>query len=117
MFFASEPNAAGELQFVVKALNPSLESMGIQIGDLVLGIEGELFPEINQENGAKINGMLTQTLGWEAEKEVSFTLSRGGETLVVTGKVGNPTTMAEGLIEAPDASEAAVALRKSWLFD
>ena len=117
LFFASEPNEAGVLQFAVKALNPSLEAMGIQVGDLVLGIEGELFPEINQENGAKINEMLTQTLGWEADQEVSFTLSRNGETLVVKGKVGNPTTIGKGLLEAPDASEAAVALRNAWLFE
>ena len=117
LFFASEPNEAGVLQFAVKALNPSLEAMGIQVGDLVLGIEGELFPEINQENGAKINEMLTQTLGWEADEEVSFTLSRNGETLVVKGKVGNPTTIGKGLLEAPDASEAAVALRNAWLFE
>ena len=117
LFFASEPNEAGVLQFAVKALNPSLEAMGIQVGDLVLGIEGELFPEINQENGAKINEMLTQTLGWEADQEVSFTLSRNGETLVVRGKVGNPTTIGEGLLEEPDASDAAVALRNAWLFE
>ena len=61
--------------------------------------------------------MLTQTLGWEADQEVSFTLSRNGETLVVRGKVGNPTTIGEGLLEAPDASEAAVALRNAWLFE
>ena len=91
--------------------------MGIQVGDHVLGIEGELFPDINQENGPKINEMLTQTLGWEADQEVSFTLSRNGETLVVRGKVGNPTTTGEGLIEAPDSSEAVVSLRNAWLFE
>ena len=116
LFFASEPNEAGVLQFVVKALNPSLEGMGIQIGDVLLGIEEQLFPEINQENSAKINGILTQTLGWTADQEVSFTLSREGETLVVTGKVGKPTTVSEGLIESVDATEAAVKLREAWMF-
>ena len=116
LFFASEPNEAGVLQFVVKALNPSLEGMGIQIGDVLLGIEEQLFPEINQENSAKINGILTQTLGWTPDQEVSFTLSREGETLVVTGKVGKPTTVSEGLIESVDATEAAVKLREAWMF-
>lgn len=116
LFFASEPNEAGVLQLVVKALNPSLEGMGIQIGDVLLGIEEQLFPEINQENSAKINGILTQTLGWTADQEVSFTLSREGETLVVTGKVGKPTTVSEGLIESVDATEAAVKLREAWMF-
>ena len=117
LFFASEPNESGVIQFTVKALNPSLEAMGIQVGDHVLGIEGELFPDINQENGPKINEMLTQTLDWEADQEVSFTLSRNGETLVVRGKVGNPTTTGEGLIEAPDSSEAVLSLRNAWLFE
>lgn len=117
LFFSPQPNAEGELQFVVNQLNPSIEAMGMQVGDVLLGIEGERFPEINQENGGKINAILTPSIGWEADKTVSFTVAREGEELELSGKVGTPTTIAKGLVEDPAATESAVELRKAWLYN
>ena len=117
LFFSPQPNTEGELQFVVNQLNPSIQAMGMQVGDVLLGIEGERFPEINQENSGKINAILTPSIGWEANKTVSFTVVREGEELELSGKVGSPTTTAKGLLEDPAATESAVKLRKAWLYN
>lgn len=117
LFFSPQPNEAGKLQFVVNALNPSIEAMGVQVGDVLLGMEGELFPEISQENSGKINAMLTPTISWEADKEFSLTIVREGETLTLSGKVGSPTVSSKGLVENPEANGAAVALRQSWMMN
>ena len=117
LFFGPQPDETGVFQFVVNALNPSVEAMGVQIGDVLLGIEGELFPEINQESSGKINAMLTPTLGWESDKDFSLTVRRNGETLTLSGKVGKPTAISKGLVENPEADTEAVKLRQSWLFE
>jgi hypothetical protein len=117
LFFSPQPNAEGELQFVVNQLNASIEAMGMQVGDVLLGMEGERFPEINQENGGKINALLTPSIGWEANKIVSFTVARDGEELELSGKVGTPTATAKGLLEDPAAAESTVELRKAWLYN
>ena len=117
LFFSPQPDATGKLQFVVNALNPSVEAMGVQIGDILLGLEGELFPEISQDNSGKINTILTPTLGWEADKEFSVTVKREGETLTLSGKVGNPKALTKGLVENPEADADAIKLRQNWLFN
>jgi len=105
------------VQFVVNQLNASIEAMGMQVGDVLLGMEGERFPEINQENSGKINALLTPTLGWDADKVVRFTVKREGEELELSGKVGTPTAIVKGLVEDPNASERTVELRKAWLYN
>ena len=91
--------------------------MGVQIGDILLGLEGELFPEISQDNSGKINAILTPTIGWEADKEFSVTVKREGETLTLSGKVGNPKALTKGLVENPEADADAIKLRQNWLFN
>ena len=61
--------------------------------------------------------MLTPTLSWEADKEITLTIKRDGETLSLSGKVGNPTAIVNGLIENPEADKATIKLRQSWLFE
>ena len=117
LFFSPQPNEEGVVQFVVNQLNASIEAMGMQVGDVLLGMEGERFPEINQENSGKINTLLTPTLGWDADKVVRFTVKREGEELELSGKVGTPTAIVKGLVEDPNASESTVELRKAWLYN
>ena len=117
LFFSAQPNVSGVLEFVVNSLNPSIDAMGVKVGDVFLGIEGDLFPEINEKNSAQINGMLTPTLSWEADKEITLIIKRDGETLNLSGKVGNPTAIVNGLIENPEADKANIKLRQSWLFE
>jgi predicted metalloprotease with PDZ domain len=116
LFFSSQPNPSGELQFVVNQLNQSIEKIGLQIGDVLLGINGELFPEINQENSGKINEMLTKSFGWDEDREITLTVKRNDETLNLTGKVGNPTYPETGLLEDPKADLDTINLRNSWMF-
>jgi predicted metalloprotease with PDZ domain len=117
LFFSAQPNASGVLEFVVNSLNPSIDAMGVKVGDVFLGIEGDLFPEINEKNSGQINAMLTPTLSWEAEKIIMLTIKRDGETLSLSGKVGNPTAIVNGLIENPETDKATIKLRQSWLFE
>ena len=116
MFFSSQPNPSGELQFIVNQLNQSIEKIGLQIGDVFLGLNGELFPEINQENSEKINQMLTKSLGWDEDKEITLTVKRNDETLNLTGKVGKPTYPETGLLEDSKADVDKINLRNSWMF-
>jgi predicted metalloprotease with PDZ domain len=102
---------------VISGLNTSLEAMGVQLGDVVLGLDGQMLPEINQENGAAINAVFTPSFMWDAAKEFTLTVARDGETLNLSGKVGTPSTVMLGVVEDAEASEAAVALRKAWLFN
>ena len=117
LFFNAQPNVSGVLEFVVNSLNPSIDAMGVKVGDVFLGIEGDLFPEINEKNSDQINAMLTPTLSWEADKEITLTIKRDGEILSLSGKVGNPTAIVNGLIENPEADKANIKLRQSWLFE
>ena len=116
LFFSSQPNPSGELQFIVNQLNQSIEKIGLQIGDVFLGLNGELFPEINQENSEKINQMLTKSLGWDEDKEITLTVKRNDETLNLTGKVGKPTYPETGLLEDSKADVDKINLRNSWMF-
>jgi predicted metalloprotease with PDZ domain len=116
LFFSPQPGAEDQMQFVVTQLNDSIEAMGVQQGDVLLGIDGALFPEINQENSGKINALLMPSLSWEADQEFSLTVERNGETLTLTGTVGTPTAVSKGLVENQDATAEAVSLREAWLF-
>ena len=115
LFFSPQPGAEDQMQFVVTQLNDSIEAMGVQQGDVLLGIDGALFPEINQENSGKINALLMPSLSWEADQEFSLTVERNGETLTLAGTVGTPTAVSKGLVENQDATAEAVSLREAWL--
>ena len=116
-FFAPQPDENGVVQYVVTGLNSSLIEMGVEIGDVFLGLDGNLLPEIKQENGAAINAIFTPSFMWGPDKETSITVKRNNETLTLIGKVGKPLAKGLGLVEYPNASEAAVALRNAWMFD
>ena len=117
LFFSPQANLSGTLQFVVNQLNVSIEAMGVKVGDVLLGIEDDLFPEINQKNSGKINAIFNPTLGWKADKNISFTVKRDAKTLILSGKVGNLTTVSKGLVENNEADAAATKLRQAWLFE
>ena len=102
---------------VITGLNSSLESMGLKLGDVFLGLDGKMLPEINQENGAAINGVLTQSFMWDAEKEFTITVERNSETLTLSGKVGTPSALMSGIVEDPNATDTALSLRKAWMFN
>ena len=116
-FFVPQPNADGIIQYAVSGLNSSIEAMGAQVGDILLGLDGKMLPEIKRENAEEINAVFNPSFLWDAEKEITMTVERGGEQIVLTGKVGEPSAKVNGLIDDPNADGAQVALRKSWLFE
>lgn len=90
--------------------------MGAQIGDIFLGLDGKILPEIKRENADEINAVFQPSFLWEANKEFSITVKRNGEMLTLTGTLGTPTAKVNGIVEDVLANEAAVTLRKAWLF-
>ena len=114
-FFTPQPNASGVVQYVVTDLNTTIEAMGVQVGDLFLGLDGKMLPEIKQENAEGINAVFTPSFMWDDQKEFSITVQRGEEQLTLRGVTGTPSAKANGVVEDPTATEAAVALRQAWL--
>jgi len=114
-FFMPQPNAEGVVQYVVTGLNSTIASMGVQEGDLFLGLDGTLFPEIKQENAEAINAIFTPTFMWDNQKEFSITVQRGEELLTLNGITGSPSVKATGIVVNPQADAAAVTLRQAWL--
>ena len=102
---------------VITGLNSTLEVMGVQLGDVFTGLDGQMFPEISQENGAAINAIFSPSFMWDADKEFSITVERNGESLTLSGNVGTPSAVISGIVEDPAASEVAVGLREAWLFN
>ena len=113
--FAPQPNANGVVQYVVNGLNTTIEAMGVQVGDVFLGLDGKMLPEIKQENAEAINAVFTPSFMWDDEKEFTLTIVRGGEQLTLSGVNGSPSVKANGIVEDPNASEAAKTLRQAWL--
>lgn len=116
-FFRPQANSDGVVQYVVTGLNSTLESLGVQLGDLFLGLNDQRFPEIKPENGDAINAIFTPTFMWGANKEFSVILQRDGQELTLNGTVGEPSAIVQGLVENPDAPQAAKDLRNSWMFN
>lgn len=114
-FFAPQPNASGVVQYVVTDLNTTIEAMGVQVGDLFLGLDGKMLPEIKKENAEGINAVFTPSFMWDDQKEFSITVQRGEEQLTLRGVTGTPSAKANGVVEDPTATEAAVTLRHAWL--
>lgn len=114
-FFSPKQNDEGKVQYVVTGLNTTIENMGVQVGDIFLGLDGKMLPEIKQENAAEINAVLTPSFMWDNETTFSITIQRGAETITLNGVKGNPTVESNGIVEDPEASETAKKLRKAWL--
>ena len=115
-FFAPQPNEDGIMEYVISGLNSTIEAMGAQIGDIFLGLDGKILPEIKRENADEINAVFQPSFLWEANKEFSITVKRNGEMLTLTATLGTPTAKVNGIVEDVLANEAAVTLRKAWLF-
>jgi len=110
-------NIKGKGNFLaIIGLNSSLKNIGIKLGDILLGINGQTLPEINQENGLAINNILNASYDWSVDQEVVFSLERDGKEMILSGKVETPSYMVPGIIENSAASEESIKLRKAWMF-
>ena len=115
LFFAPQRGSAGTVEYVVTDLNSTLETMGVQVGDIFLGLDGKMLPEISPENAVEINAVLTPSFNWDADRTFTITVKRGEEILTLSGIRGNPGVETLGVVADPDADAAAVALRKAWM--
>ena len=115
LFFEAKLSDVGTSQFIVNGLNSTIESMGVKIGDVFLGLDDKMFPEINQENTNEINALLNTSFMWDDKTEFSITVQRNNKILTLKGITGNPSEKVSGVINNSEASEASKKLRKAWL--
>jgi predicted metalloprotease with PDZ domain len=115
LFFTPKPNNEGIVQYVVDGLNTTIDSMGVKVGDVLLGLDNKMLPEIKQENSDKINAVLTPSFMWDDKTKFSMTVLRNDEMIKLNGVTGSPSVKVSGVVNDSDASEEAKTLRKSWL--
>jgi hypothetical protein len=115
-FFEPKLNDEGIVRYIVNELNTTTESMGVNIGDVFLGLNDKMFPEINQENANKINTILNTSFMWDDKSEFSITVQRNNDIITLKGIVGTPSSIRSGrVINDSFASESSKILRKAWL--
>ena len=115
LFFTPKPNNEGIVQYVVDGLNTTIDSMGVKVGDVLVGLDNKMLPEIKQENSDKINAVLTPSFMWDDKTKFSITVMRNDEIITLNGVTGSPSVKVSGVVNDSDASEEAKILRKSWL--
>ena len=89
--------------------------MGVKIGDVFLGLDGKMLPEIKEENIDEINSIFTSSFMWDNQTEFTITVKRGKETYTLSGITGSPSALVSGVINDPNANNAAVSLRNAWM--
>ena len=115
LFFTPKPNNEGIVQYVVDGLNTTIDSMGVKVGDVLLGLDNKMLPEIKQENSDKINAVLTPSFMWDDKTKFSITVLRNDKMITLNGVTGSPSVKVSGVVNDSEASEEAKTLRKSWL--
>ena len=114
-FFEPQPDKNGKVRYLITGLNDTIESMGVKIGDIFLGLDGKMLPEIKKENADQINAVFTPSFMWDDKKEFTITIERNSEQLILKGVTGSPNAKVSGVIENPEADQKAVLLREAWL--
>mgnify|MGYP007000388947 len=114
-FFEPQPDQDGKVRYVVTGLNDTIESMGVEIGDVFLGLDGKMLPEIKKENAEQINAVFTPSFMWDDKKEFTITIQRNMDKQTLIGITGKPNAKVSGVVEDPNAAEKAIILRTAWL--
>ena len=115
LFFSPKPNNEGIVQYVVDGLNTTIDLMGVKVGDVLVGLNNKMLPEIKQENSDKINAVLTPSFMWDDKTKFSITVMRNDEMITLKGVTGSPSVKVSGVVNDSEASEEVKILRKSWL--
>ncbi len=100
-----------DIIFIMKGveLNSFFSDLGAKGGDTITNINGTA---ITLDSMRSIIG---QSFGWDADKDITMSVERDGETLELSGKAGTPTYTERKIVSVNSASEAALKLRKAWL--
>jgi predicted metalloprotease with PDZ domain len=115
LFIVPQRSSVGTVEYVVTGLNSTLETMGVQTGDVFLGLDGKMLPEISPENAVEINTVLTPSFNWDTDREFTITVRRGAETHTFSGLSGTPSAESDGIVANPDAEPKSVTLREAWM--
>ncbi|MGB5700898.1 peptidase M61 [Muriicola sp.] len=90
-------------------LNSFFKDLGAKGGDIIKNINGT---DITLES---MRGIVGQSFGWDADKEISMRVDRNGKLLELKGKAGTPTYKERSLDVEETPSAAVLALREAWL--
>ena len=114
-FFTPKPNDDGNVMYFVDGLNTTIKNMGVKKGDIFLGLDGKMIPEIKQENINEINAIFTSSFMWDDQTKFSITVKRGDEIMTFNGITGSPSAIVSGVINDPNATQKAISLRNAWM--
>ena len=114
-FFIPNPDESGTVRYIVDGLNSSIEKMGLKVGDIFLGLDGKMLPEIKKENASQINEVFAPSFMWDNDKEFTITIERNNEIITLSGITGSPKAKVTGIVEDINADDYSLKLRKSWL--
>jgi len=100
-----------DIIFIMKGLelNSFFKDLGAKGGDIITNINGTA---ITLDSMRSIIG---QSFGWDADKDITMSVERDGETIELTGKAGIPTYTERKIVSVSAPSEAALRLREAWL--
>ncbi|MGB6153748.1 MAG: peptidase M61 [Pricia sp.] len=90
-------------------LNSFFNDMGAEGGDVIQSINGT---PISLE---AIRPIIGESFGWAPDKEITMTVIRDGEAIVLTGKAGTPILQVETIVPVNSLSAEQAELRNAWL--
>jgi predicted metalloprotease with PDZ domain len=98
---------SGEIYFM--STNSTLDSLGVQSGDVFKSLNGT---DYTLEN---IRNLIIASMQWTPDTELTMVVMRDGEELELSGTLGTPTVMEKKLVEDEGATDEQIQLRNYWL--
>ncbi|MGC6430454.1 MAG: peptidase M61 [Jejuia sp.] len=100
----------GTIFFTEAALQNSFwKEQGVQANDVIKSVDGTELTLMNA------NQVLQQVFMWKPGRDIEVKLDRNGEEVVIKTTTAQGYTTGTGLMEAKDATEAQIQLRKAWM--
>jgi predicted metalloprotease with PDZ domain len=90
-------------------LNSFFRDLGAKGGDIITNINGTA---ITLES---MRGIIGQSFGWNADKDITMSIARDGETIELSGKTGTPTYYERKIVSKNSPSQEVMGLREAWL--
>ena len=101
---------AGTVRFNEEVVNNSFwNESGVQANDIIKSIDGE---EVTMENA---NAVFGEVFGWQPGRDISVTLLRDGEEVLIEKTLTTSYTMGKQLGKNSDITDTQKALLEKWL--